>query len=148
MGCITSARPVEATIPEQPTGQLDQPQVVADFIVVLDQDPPALRQPCKGPLHHPPTRLVTLRAVTLLGLLADPPDEGYITLSGRRLATPGVVIPLVEVQVLLHLLRVGSLDDDRLDRPFQELLFDDVGPGVHHTQRAPLALGQQALLGP
>ena len=44
--------------------------------------------------------------------------------------------------------RLGPLDHDRLDRRLQEFLLHDVGPGDHHAQRAAVAVGQQALLGP
>src|SRR6185437_10020460 len=65
-----------------------------------------------------------------------------------RAPAVGVVVRLVQAQVLLLLRRVRPLDDDRLDRRLQQLLSDGVRPGGHHTQRAAVALGQEALLGP
>src|SRR5829696_2335351 len=111
MGCVTSTQLVKAAIPEQPARQLDQPEVVAILLVVTDQDAAALRQPGERPLHHPPTRLVALRSVTPPGLLADPPDVRRIARVGRRRPTVGVVVALVQAQVLLPLGRVGALDD-------------------------------------
>src|SRR5512135_29422 len=106
-------------IPVQRAGQLDQTQVVGGLLVVTHQDPPALRQPGERPLHHPTTRLVTLRPVARLLLRADPPEVRGITRFRRCLATGGVVGPLVQAPVLLHLRRIGSLDHDRLDRRLQ-----------------------------
>src|SRR5205823_2391318 len=100
------------------------------------------------PLHHPPPRLVALGPVAPLLLLADPPDVRGVIRSDRRASTVGVVVRLVQAQVLLHFGRVGPLDHDRLDRRLQELLLDHVGPGDHHAQRPAVAVGQQALLGP
>src|SRR3954469_5787447 len=101
MNYVTSSHTVEAAIPEQTAGQLAA----------------ALGQPCERPLHRPATRLVAPRPVTPLLLLADPPDVRDVARVGRRRPTVGVVIPLVQAQVLLHLRRVGALDHDRLDRP-------------------------------
>src|SRR6478735_3688935 len=99
MDCVTSTHPVKATIPEQPARQLDQPEVVAIFLVVADEDAAALRQPGEGPLHHPTTWLVTLRSVARLPLLADPSDVrdiavalGQQALLGPLLATIGGVL--------------------------------------------------------
>src|SRR5215472_7721135 len=40
--CVTATKPVQAAIPEQGTGQLDQPQIILVLLVVAHQDPPAL----------------------------------------------------------------------------------------------------------
>src|SRR3954465_12576167 len=101
---------METTIPEQAAGQLDQAQVVAVLLLVPHQEATALRQPGERPLHHPATRLVPLRTVAPLPLLADPPDVRDGTRVGRRRSTVGIVIPLIQAQVLLHLRRVGALD--------------------------------------
>src|SRR3954466_5955085 len=117
---------MEATIPEETAGQLDQAQVVPVLLLISHQDATALRQPGERPLHDPSPRLLPLRSVARLLLLTDPPDVCDVTPSGRRFTTLRVVRGLVQGQVLFHLGRIGPLDDDRLDRLPQELLFDDV----------------------
>src|SRR5437899_837435 len=71
----------------------------------------------------------------------DVPGGGSGGLAGR------VVIPLVEAQVLGHLLGVGALAHDRVDRSGQELGVVDVGTVDRDRERAAGLLDQDALLG-
>src|SRR5271166_4580209 len=124
----------DAVALKQTAGELDQAQVVLPMLVVTDQDRPALRQPCQRPLHHPAPCLATPGKPLLPAVLTDRPDVADV--------------PLVQAQVLLDLLGVGPLDDDRLDRRLQQLLIDDVRSGDHYPERATVAVGQHTLLGP
>src|SRR5271157_5726698 len=143
-----SSDSVQSSIPKQTAGELDQAQVVLPMLVVTDQDRPALRQPCQRPLHHPAPCLATPGKPLLPAVLTDRPDVADVPFLLGHLMPGGIVVPLVQAQVLLDLLGVGPLDDDRLDRRLQQLLIDDVRSGDHYPERATVAVGQHTLLGP
>src|SRR4051812_26589799 len=112
---------MEPAIPEQPTGELNQPQEVPRILAVADQKSPALRQPTQGPLHDPATSLPAAGASLgppVLVPRADVPD--VLVLLPRR-PPARVVVAGVQAEVLLDLLGVGTLDHHRLDRLIQQL---------------------------
>jgi hypothetical protein len=75
---LRGPKPVQPAIPQEPTSQLDEPEVVHVMLVVADQQSSALRQPGQGSFHDPSTSLpaswparlttiVSLRRVCKLG---------------------------------------------------------------------------------
>src|SRR3982750_1440148 len=140
---------VYPAIPDQSARELNQPEVVDVLLLVPHQDPAAFRQPRQGPLDYPAPRLVPLRLVAGLLLLADPPDVGDVSGGGRGPFAPRVIERRIQAQVLRLLGRgLGPVDDDRLDGPPQELLLHDVGRGGHDAQRAAGSVDHEVLLGP
>lgn len=73
-------------------------------------------------------------------LLADPADVGDVAgARGRRLAG-GVVVALVQAEVLRALLGVWPLDDDGLDRRLKQLRVVDVCTLDLEPERAAVGL--------
>ena len=72
--------------------------ICATFIA--DPQPAVLVQPSDGPLHDPTASRMALFALLVLFLLSDLADVGNVVMIGCRLATRGVVVPLVQRQVL------------------------------------------------
>jgi hypothetical protein len=100
---------------------LDEPAVVVGFLVVADQDRPAFLEPGECALDDPAAGGVRLLAGPVELLFADPSDVRDLA-GGLGCRVAGrVVVGLVETEVLRALLRVWSLDDDRVDRPGEQL---------------------------
>src|SRR5215212_7449726 len=61
-------------VPQQDTGNLDQPQIVGGLFIVTHQNRPALRKPAQRALNHPTPRRITFLAHLIELLFADAPD--------------------------------------------------------------------------
>src|SRR5947209_331556 len=97
---------MEAAIPQQPTCELKQAEVVNRMFVIANQQGPTLREPSQGPLHHPAAWLLTLLGVTRLRLFFDPPDVRRVISRTGGLPTARIVIPFVQTE-MLRLLGTG-----------------------------------------
>src|SRR5215208_2458461 len=64
------------TVPQQDTGDLDQPQVVGGLLLVAHQNGAAFREPAQCALHHPSPPRVTLLPGVIFLLLAHAPYVG------------------------------------------------------------------------
>ena len=87
-------------VPDKGTCQLEQAQVIGWLLVVAHQYRPALGQPAQGAFHHPPPRWVGLLARLVQFLFANTPDVRLVSGVGVGSVACGVVIPLVQAQVL------------------------------------------------
>src|SRR6516165_1481885 len=145
---VTTTKPVEASIPEEGTGQLDQAQEVLVLLVIANQDRPTLTQPSQCPLHHPAPRLVPPPPRLAPLLLGGRHDVRRVLLRGGHLPATGVVVVRIQAQVLRLLRRrLGPLDHDGLDRLAQQQVVVHVGRGDHRPQRAAVGVNQHAFLG-
>ena len=88
-----------------------------------------------------------VRAGACATVLADRAYVGHVAMSFGYVMSCRVVVPLVEAQVLLKLLGVGTFDHDCLDCCLEQFLIHYVGSGDHHREWSPVALDQDRLLG-
>src|SRR3990172_4777454 len=91
---------MEAPVPEQGAGELDEPEVVGWFLVVADEDGAALREPGEGALDDPAAGGAAVPAPLVELLLADAADVRCVAgLLGCTLAAR-VVVALVQAELL------------------------------------------------
>ena len=88
------------TVPQQDTGNLDQPQIVGGFFLVTHQNRPALRKPAQRALHHPTPRRITFLAHLIELLFADAPDVWDVIAFFREFSRGSLVITFVQAQIL------------------------------------------------
>src|SRR5215210_6829632 len=133
------------TIPQQDTGDLDESQIVGGLLLVTHQDRPALRKPAQRPLHHPSPRRVTLLARPVELLLADAPYVGSVAAGVHRfLNYLPLVVALVQAQMLRSFLRrLGTLDDDGVERGREQLEVGNVGSSHDHRKRSSVGVDQE-----
>src|ERR1043166_4675441 len=118
------------------------------MLVIPYQQRSAFAQPTQCPLDHPTPGFVPLGPVARLVFLADLPDVGGMSPRCRRLPSRGVVVALVQAQVLWSFRsRLGAVDYHGFNRRLQEFAVRNVGPVYEPSQRATLLLDQQAGLG-
>ena len=135
-----------AAVPEQGAGEFEQGEVSASVLAVADEDRATLAQPSQGAFHHPAPSAEPESASC--GARPAAPNVRDVPVLGRRLASCGIVVALVQTPMLRPLAtRHRPLDHDGLDGRHQELRVVHVRLGYHHRQGATLALHQQALLG-
>ena len=127
---------MEAAVPEQSAGELNEAAVVHGLLVVADQDRPALLQPGEGALDDPAAGGVCLLACLVEFLLTDPADVRDVAAALGRCPPGRVVVGLVEAEVLLVDARIRPLNDDRLDRGGEQLRVVDVGAVELEPERA------------
>src|SRR5262245_39874307 len=89
---------------------------------------------------------MTLLAAAVQFLFTDAPDVRDVPAGLGRGPAAGVVVGLVQAEVLPVLERVGALDHDRLDRGRQQLGVVPVGAFDREPERAAASLDDQALL--
>ena len=136
-----------AAVPEQGAGELDEAAVVGWLLVVADEECAALLKPGEGALDYPAAGGMSLLAPAVELLLADPADVRDVSgVRAGRLAG-GVVIPLVQTEVLRDGIGVGARDHDRFDRLREELGVVDVRTGDRGREGPTVFLDQYALLG-
>src|SRR5829696_1080527 len=126
------------TVPQQDTGDLDQPQVVGGLLLVAHQNGAAFREPAQCALHHPSPRRVTLLPGAIFLLLADAPYVGGVAAGLHRLLDllRSLVVALVQAQMLGRPLRgLGALDHHGVERGFEQLEVRYVRPGHYDSQR-------------
>jgi hypothetical protein len=70
-------------------------------------------------------------------LLADPADVRHVSGLGAEGVGALVVVGLVQAEVLEDLFRVGTLNDDRVDRLLEQLVVVDVRAGDHDPSGPP-----------
>jgi hypothetical protein len=144
-----SSEAMQSAIPEKAARQLQQPQVVEVMFVVAHQDGSAFRQPREGPLHHPAPWFVPPLARTGRRLLfADGADVSGIARGGDRLASGGIIVGLVQAQVLRLLRRrLRPLHHDGRDGGTQQLGIVTIGPVDDQSERPALLIDQQTAFG-
>lgn len=117
------------------------------FLFVANEDAPALAQPGQRALDHPTPSRMTLSTAGIEFLLTDARDVRCVLVIGRRLTPGGIVVSLVEAQVLRRVgCRLGTLDHDRVERLRQQLRVVDVRRGDDYRERAAVRLDQEAAL--
>src|SRR5215216_1692050 len=138
------------TVPQQDTGDLDQPQVVGGLLLVAHQNGAAFREPAQCALHHPSPRRLTLLPGAIFLLLADAPYVGGVAAGLHRLLDlRSLVVALVQAQMLGRPLRgLGALDHDSVERGFEQLEVRYVRPGHYDSQRPSPGLHEQGALHP
>src|SRR5215216_912803 len=138
------------TVPQQDTGDLDQPQVVGGLLLVAHQNGAAFREPAQCALHHPSPRRVTLLPGAIFLLLADAPYVGGVAAGLHRLLDlRSLVVALVQAQMLGRPLRgLGALDHHGVERGFEQLEVRYVRPGHYDSQRPSPGLHEQGALHP
>ena len=132
-------------VPDKGTCPLEQTQVVGWLLVVAHQYRPALGQPAQGAFHHPPPGRVGLLAPLVQFLLANSPDMRLVSGVGDGPVAGGIVIPLVQAQVLGTF---RPLHYDALQRRPEEFRIVDIGSGHHHAQWSAVPVDQDAFLAP
>src|SRR5215208_5083487 len=138
------------TVPQQDTGDLDQPQVVGGLLLVAHQNGAAFREPAQFALHHPSPPRVTLLPGAIFLLLADAPYVGGVAAGLHRLLDlRSLVVALVQAQMLGRpLRRLWTLDHHGVERGFEQLEVRYVRPGHYDSQRPSPDLHQQGALHP
>ena len=132
-------------VPDKGTCQLEQTQVIGCLLVVAHQYRPALGQPAQGAFHHPPPRWVGLPARLVQFLFANTPDVRLVSGFGDSSVACGVVIPLVQAQVLDAFRTVHHY---ALQRRLEEFRVVDISSGHHHAQWPAGPVDQDAFLAP
>ena len=130
-------------VPDKGTCQLEQTQVIGWLLVVAHQYRPALGQPAQGAFHHPPPRWVGLLARLVQFLFANTPDVRLASDVGDGSVACGVVIPLVQAQVLDTFWPVHHY---ALQRRPEEFRVVDISSGHHHAQWPAGPVDQDAFL--
>ena len=87
-------------LPDKGTCQLEQTKVIGWLLVVAHQYRPALGHPAQGAFHHLPPGRVGLLARLVQFLLTSSPDMRLVSGVGDGPVAGGIVIPLVQAQVL------------------------------------------------
>ena len=102
------------------------------MLVVPNQNRPTLAQRRERALHDPAAGRMSPAAAAVQLLLADPTDMRRVPTTHRRRMTGGVVIPLVQTQVLLLARRrPGFRCDNGLQCALQQFRIMHIGPGDH-----------------
>ena len=91
------------TVPDEGTSQLKQAQVIGRLLVVAHQYGSAFGQPAQGAYYHPPSDGEGFCAPLVPLLLTNAPDMRTVLVGGNGPVACGVVIPLVQAQVLSDL---------------------------------------------
>ena len=115
------------------------------LLLRTDEKASALGEPGQCPFHYPAARRVARLAVGIKLLRTDTPDRWGVLLCRHRLMPCGMVIALVQAEVLGLLLgRQGALHDKGLESGGQQLGGMDSGPGDGGAQRASRRLNHAA----
>ena len=130
-------------VPDKGTCQLEQTKVIGWLLVVAHQYRPALGQLAQGAFHHPPPGWVGLLVRLVQFLLANTPDLRLVSGVGVGPGAGGIVIPLVQAQVLDAF---RSVHHYALQRRPEEFRVVDISSGHHHTQWPAGPVDQDAFL--
>ena len=103
---------------------MQQTEVVGGVLVVTHKDAAALAQPGERPFDHPAPRLAPARSARTR-VFSNGANVGDVARGLGRLASRGIVISLVEQQMLFLVL--GPRDDNRQQRVFQAARIVPVG---------------------
>ncbi len=87
-------------VPDEGASQLKPAQVIGGLLVVAHQYPPALGEPTQGAFHHPPSGGKGFLAPSVQLLLPNAPDMRTVPEGSNGPVAGGIVIPLVQAQVL------------------------------------------------
>ena len=130
-------------VPDKGTCQLEQTEVIGWLLIVAHQYRPAFGQPAQGAFHHPPPGRVGLLARLVQFLFANTPDLRLVSGVGDGSVACGVVIPLVQAQVLDAFRPVHPY---ALQRRLKEFRVVDISSGHHHAQWSADPVDQDAFL--
>ena len=103
--------------------------------------------PAIATFHHPTACFVPWILPSLLLLLAARLDVGDVPPPRCRAANLGIVVALVVAQVLAHLFRRGSRNDQRLQRLAEHLHIVPVCARERDRQRDAVRVGEHVSLG-
>ena len=119
------------------------------MLVVPNQNRAALAQPPQRSFNNPAAGRMSPAAAAVQLLLADPTNMRRVSTTHRRRMTGGVVIPLVQTQVLLLARRrPGFRYHDGLQCALQQFRVMNIGPGDHDAQRTAVGVDYHASLHP
>src|SRR5215204_1196434 len=136
-------------VPQQDTGNLDQPQVVGGLLIVTHQNRPALRKPAQSSLNHPSPRRITLLSCRVLLLLADLADMSRVVVTFDYFPSRLFVVALVQAQVLRSFFGGrGALDHHCIESSLQELEVGHIRPCYHHRKRTTISLDKYRAFDP
>ncbi len=136
------------SVPKQAAAQLDQPQVVAGLLGVTNQNRPTLAHPAQRPLHDPPAGGKPLTLLLIEFFLTNPSNVRNIICLSRHPASGGIVIALVQAQVLRCILcRLGPIYNDRLNGLPEPFGIVDIGGRHDHPQRTAVGLDDHTTFG-
>jgi hypothetical protein len=94
---------------------LQQTQEIDGFLLIPDQEAPALGEPGQRPFHHPPARRIGFLAVGIELFLADAPEMGDVLICRHGLMPSRMIIAFVQAEMLRpRLSRLGALHHDGL----------------------------------
>ena len=79
---------------------MQQTQEIEGFLLIADQEAPALGEPGQRPFHDPPARWIGLLAVWIEFFLADTADIRSVLLCRGRLMPRRVVIAFIQAEML------------------------------------------------
>ena len=132
-------------VPERGTSQLEQTKVIGWPLVVAYQYRPALGPPAQGAFHHPPPSRVGFLARLVQFLFANTPDVRLVSGVSDGPVAGGIVIPLVQTQVLGAF---RPLHHYALQRRPEEFRIVDISSGHHYAQWPACRVDQDAFLAP
>ena len=119
------------------------------FLVVSDQDGPALGKPGQGALYYPSSGGMLFLTPLISLLLTNPADVPLIAIGRNHLMPSGMILGLIETQVLRRLCSgIRSFHYDGRKGRCQKFGVMDVGSSHYHAQGASRGLNQQAALAP
>jgi hypothetical protein len=128
---------------------LEEGEVVFVFLGPADEDPAVTVEPGVGRFDDPPSGTPARNAELVGDLLAARPDVRGELVLGDEVVALAVVVGLVEAEALGRLgSRLRSLDWDRVERRFQELVVVAVGAVVRQPDRDPAALAENRTFRP
>lgn len=137
---------VSSPVPEQYACELDHAEVVGLLLGVSHEKRTAAIEPGDQSLNDPPASGTSALSIRVEFLFADPTDVGNVLRLQCCSMAGGVVVSLVEAQMLFDFIRLRPLDDNRFDRLLQQLAVRHIGAGDDDSQRATLAVAEYAAL--
>jgi len=114
----------QPSIPQKRAGDFKDTQVVARFLFVSHQNATPSIEPAQGALDHPTSRLPLVLLNSFVFDRADVPDVVVVSYGGMPC---GVVVALIQADVLFVLSLRRALNDHRLDRLAEQLRILYVG---------------------
>ena len=132
-------------VPDKGTSQLEQTKVIGWPLVVAYQYRPALGPPAQGAFHHPPPSRVGFLARLVQFLFANTPDVRLVSGVSDGPVADGIVMPLVQTQVLGAF---RPLHHYALQRRPEEFRIVDISSGHHYAQWPACRADQDAFLAP
>ena len=136
---------MDAAVPKQGAGELNQAKVVEVVLVVTYENRAALGEPTERAFDDPPPRFVFVSAAADRLFFANFSDVWRVAVFRCRLSSRGVVVPFIQAKVLGILLGgFGAVHDDRFDGLVQQFRIVDVRTVNHCSERTTVFLDDHA----